>query len=225
MFKVLNYFTLSAIMLTPITLLADPPAGVLGGKIKLEEEVKQDPYAMTQKKAESIFQNIADSLPTLAAGKKIEFPEIAKDERLLSYLSGVYLYCISRSGTCPFILDAILETDILKAAHSDSVTCPTMRGFWKSWIENDFEQRSEFLVQTGDIRAFSRFNERERPAYIKCVGTIRETLKSNPSRTSFLKERYSEGSQTAKSLSKMAKLLKVLREQRKNIFKATGAKK
>jgi hypothetical protein len=137
-----------------------------------------------------------------------------------TYLSVLYLHCVSRAGTCPFILDSILEADVIASRESGSRRCPLMKSFWKNWLALQLEERGKFLVSVATGLQMAAFNSNERPRYVDCKPTVEAILDDKES----LATRYGPETSTSKSVTQLVALLKEVKEGRIDIFASTGVK-
>ena len=109
------------------------------GEIVLEKaDKKKNPYTVNQ---DSLIEYL-DALPTKLAELKNTGEALRSlEDGEVSHLAYVYLYCSIKRGICKEVIDAVLEIDIANAALEGAASCPTMKRFWKVWIENDMEKR------------------------------------------------------------------------------------
>ena len=132
------------------------------GSIQIETDtVNKDPFPILQDK-------IIDQL------KNGTLTSLSQSE--LVYLNAAYLYCTLNKGTCPEILDALLFADYSTSKSQNSATCPLLESFWKQWIENQFEQRQNYLGKIAFFSQTNEFNTKRRNGYIKCRQTIGQML-------------------------------------------------
>jgi hypothetical protein len=142
-------------------------------------------------------------------------------DEVISYLSTLYLYCISQFGPCPYILDTLLESDLRDARIKGEPKCSTLSKFWKMWLASDLESRARYLLSVGAGTAIAEFNARERPKYLQCKQTVAELL-ANPAAT---QARYgAQGTSTA-VISKTIKLFSEIRTKELDIHKAVGLRR
>lgn len=190
----------------------------VSGEIVLEDttEHKSNAYLVNQDQAIQYFEKLEKLLVQARAGSSVSAPLIS--EGALLYLTGAYLYCSVNNGVCPFILDGILESDLLNSSTTGSAACPNMTQFWKIWLKNDMEQRHKYLVKTGFLQLTSEFRQNSRPKYLKCKETIQNELASTQ-----LAQRFSVDSEKVKAVSKLVLYLKGLSKTVPNVFVATGA--
>lgn len=209
----------------PLAAKDGPGRAVIIGEIQLEKEgQKIDSYEASQQAAINYFKAMAERTKLAAAGKKSEPASLP--EGAINYLTGVYLYCASKSGTCPLVPEAILEADILNSRLSGTADCPNMKAFWTYWVKSDMEQRLGFLIKTNFMSAVTEFNTKVRPAFIRCEDTVKEKVKAGQlSDEAFFKERYAPAERPSQLPAKMVTLLGLIKEKVPNVFYATGAMK
>jgi len=201
-----------------------PRRPALSGDIILEgPEKKVSVYEMTQDNAIEAIQYLQQqSRAALSGAGPGSIPNLTPDVQ--DYLTGVYLYCSVQRGTCPFVLQAILEIDIINARLSGQNTCPNMQGFWRRWLENDMENRHRHSVRTGHMHATHNFNQTVRPRYVKCQETVAQEISGNPGSSSdFFRHRYRENSESARDIATTVALLEQIRANIPNVFRATGS--
>ena len=187
---------------------------VQSGEITMEQDSKPaDSYETQQEKAIGFIKKVQSI--AIAGGGTIAAP----DESVLSYLNVAYLYCSITQGTCPQILDNVLEADVMNSKAAGSVSCPIMTNFWKLYIKSDMEQRHSHYVRTGYLSTTEDFKKRVRPAYIKCKETISQILAAPD-----FSQRYKAGSQIQTSIQKSVRITEELKEKVPNLFTALGAR-
>lgn len=199
-----------------------PGSTVQFGALELDlEEKKKNPYREAQDAAISYFENLSTQMSQLSAGSSLRAAEISDD--VLHHLSGVYLYCAVNSGTCPVVLDAVLEVDVINSRIDGKSACPNMKRFWKRWVKNGLEERHKYMVKTSFINEHTRFNSSERPKYLKCEETVQAVIQGVPSNQTFFRDRYRSGSPQSTLSSRMVELLTKVKEKVPNVFIAMGA--
>lgn len=189
--------------------------------IDLSGEQEKDSYSDIQAATIAAFDQLRSVAKTLASGGSAAVPTFTDD--MLSYLSGVYLYCAVNNGTCPLVLEGILETDIINSKSSGAVACPHMKRFWNVWVASDMEERHKFLVKTSFINSYSEFNAKTRPKFLRCEDTIKQEISGPGSGAGFFRDRYRAGAPKEKIFDRMYSLLTQVREKIPNVFAATGS--
>ena len=190
--------------------------------IDLSEPTKRtDSYSASQNEAIAFFRQLAATTAKLSSGGTSTIAP--PSDEAISYLTAVYLYCAVNSGTCPLVLDGILEADIVNSRSQGKASCPTMKRFWNAWVKNDFEERHKFMVKTSFINSYSQFNSQTRPKFLKCEDTIAKTISGISSADAFFRDRYRQGSPQEKLAAKMTSLLEQIKEKVPNLFIAMGA--
>jgi hypothetical protein len=214
------------------TLYAAPPQGEsrVSGEITIEDtaQVKRNPYQAGQDAAIDYFNNADRVIATLARGESAAPGSLP--DGAINHLLGVYLYCTVRAGACPFILDAVLEIDIIDSRIAGTAACPTMERFWRAWIRDDMEKRLKYLVRTANLDVTAQFARVERPRYLKCRETVAteigvtEGAPLGPVGTYFTR-RYSDMKGPRAKISKLAKLLVELKAKIPDTIAAAEAAK
>jgi hypothetical protein len=178
-------------------------------------------YAKIQDDTIAIFERFNSDIAGGTLGnKKIE---LAKNQ--LYFLNGAYLYCTLKNGTCGYMLDTILETDIINSKIDNKASCPHMLRFWQEWIDNNFEKRVDYQLGTGFITKYQDFKRNTRPQYLRCSGTVATKLKSELPLQEFIKDRYSPTNDVGLAAKRTYAYLQALREQVPDVFLAAGAYK
>lgn len=202
-----------------------PPERALTGEITLEDttKAKRNPYQVGQDAAIESFANAETVIAALARGEKASLGTLP--DSAINHLLGVYLYCTVRAGACPFILDAILELDIIAAGISGQAACPTMERFWKAWIRDDMEKRLKYLVRTANLDITSQFARVERPRYLKCRETVAAELGEGGATSPFFTRRYADINGPRAKVSKLARLLVELKAKVPDTIAAAEAER
>lgn len=148
--------------------------GVQSGDIEIEETTvkRQDPYAVASADA----LKWARELPQAASGGGAA-PVL--EGGALVYVGAGYVHCVRKLGNCAFILDAILETDVLGARSRGDTKCPVSGKFWRAWLDNDMESRMKLDIPIGHVNTILSFNQRERPKYVRCEAAVTKALKDS----------------------------------------------
>jgi hypothetical protein len=141
------------------------------GEIELEEmgEKKRNIKSVARDEALSWAKSYSQSAD---AGGLVQ----PLSERAALYLAASYLYCVSHVGNCAFLLDSVIETDVMALRQGGS-GCPSMTKFWRAWLDNDMETRLRHDVPIGLANEVSAFNARERPKYLKCAQLVEQRAK------------------------------------------------
>jgi hypothetical protein len=152
---------------------APPPESVQAGEIEIEDtkEKQRNPRQIAE---EQLGTWLVEMRRYTANGGVGDVTPIGDEGT--SYLSVLYLYCINKFGPCPYILDALLESDVRDSRAKGEARCPTMSKFWKTWLASDSENRSRYLLSIGAGTAIADFNVRERPRYLQCKPTVAAIL-------------------------------------------------
>lgn len=192
------------------------------GEINIVEQgPKKDPYLVVQDAAIVFFAKLEQDIKSLRTGGSASVGVVS--DQILNFLTGVYLYCIVNSGSCPYILDAILETDIINARLGKNNACPNMMKFWTQWVRNNMDTRHKYLMKTAHFNVTNDFNKNQRPAFILCEDTVKKAISDSAPNTDYFKRRYTDGSEPERAPTKLRLLLEKLKEEGIDVFKKTGA--
>lgn len=217
------YFLVGAVsLITGLSARADTaPAGEvrppLAGEVRYSEtEAKsKDPRVIGFDKAMAW----AESLSKIVSADEKGAPS-ALEGVGVTYLSVLYLHCATQKGSCPFILDAILEADVIASRDGEAARCTTMKSFWKSWLGMQLEDRAKFLVSVAAGLEMATFNSNERPRYVDCKPTVAAILEDHEA----LAKRYGAGTPASAAVDKLVALLTEVKTERIDVFGATGVK-
>jgi hypothetical protein len=136
----------------------------------------------------------------------------------VDYLTVLYLFCAKKLGACPFILESVLEADLMSAHRSASLQCETMSHFWKRWIDMDGDKRLEFSVSIGSASKLAEFNASGRQRFVQCKDTVSSVLAQKGA----LSSRYGAGTAAAKSAATLKALVHEIEQKHIDIFGACG---
>ena len=197
---------------------AGPP--IQFGELVLEKEAtKKGAYAESVDTSIAYLKTLTSIQDQIKAGKTPNAPERVS-EATLFYLTGLYLYCIERSGTCPIIADTLLEVEILRRAFAKDDSCSSMIKFWELWRDNQMEDRARHAVPIGEVAKLDKFNRESLPIYASC-GKGRIT--NEQITLTALSEKYKNSPSRASLASSLLKIIEGLKEKGINVFSATGA--
>jgi hypothetical protein len=178
------------------------------GSIAFEDEpTKQTPYEMGQTEAINLFQAVLTEVQSGTITKHTVSP-IA-----IRHLAGTYLYCSSKRGSCPAILDAILAVDIANASISGVASCPILEEFWSSYKKWEFDKREGYLRGVTASATAELFAKDELPRYQRCQQTVARALKE---------EKTTRKTRATKALANGEFLLKQFKLKVPNVFAALG---
>jgi hypothetical protein len=185
------------------------------GEITFQTEGKQQsPYTEAQDGALDAFKKLAAQAP---AGS---IAPVTLSKSSLTYLAAVYLMCVVKQGSCPAVLDGILEADIVNAKLAGNTKCPFTVGFWGVWKANDMERRQEFSIGTGVLGEFSNFKTNHLPRYLNCGETISQILKGSGTPEQFFRARYGKN----QVFSNLVLVIETVKAKIPNIFAKVGVK-
>lgn len=186
------------------------------------EEQKKVPYRVLQKNVLEYFSSLESSLSSGSTNESATLRSLKKNE--LDYLAALYLHCSLRRGSCPVILDAVLESDIFNSAVASKNSCPNMTGFWKAWIAADMERRLDHGLKVGLIGKATSFKKSGRPAYIKCQKTVAGMIENSGSPSALISSRYASNSRVLKNLKTFNQYLTKVEESVPNLFLLTNTR-
>lgn len=194
----------------------------ISGRIDVDLVVKKkkqrDPYEVAQDSTIDYFKGLVKKTEGLAKGETSQITPLATNELL--HLNGLYLYCSIHNGTCPDVLDAIMEADVINSKLSGKVDCPILKSFWKSWITNKLEKRHRHHVKTGFMHQTTAFKKNILPRYLRCTDTVEKELAdgNGKSNADFFAARYSERSLKKDPLVQIVNKLEVMKQNIPNVF-------
>ena len=189
---------------------------VISGGFELETASKQkDPTTVNMEATIAFLENLKNKVTALEAGNISKVDNAT--EGTLTYLSAAYVLCSVDKGACPMYLDSILEADVINSRISKKVDCPNMRGFWKSYLANDMENRHQHLSKVGFLSITSEFNAKERPKYLRCKETVKLAVEGTTSDADFFRSRYSDKLKIA-AISNALEAVKNYQAKKINVF-------
>lgn len=211
----------------PYSIFAQDLKPTEGGKktsgeiaIDTSQAQKKDPYRETQDSTLNYFKGLKGQLQEAArSGRKLLIP----DANAIQYLNGLYLFCSIKRGTCPSVLEALFEIDVVNSKLNNVAVCPVTKTFWKRWLENEFEDRMKYSLSTGFIAKVSEFNAKERPKYLRCDDTLKELFKDGTPAAALFSARYAPGGRVMHAIDEVITLITAVSENNINVFVATGA--
>lgn len=195
---------------------------VQSGSLELElDQAVKDPYSETETASLVYFKFLQTKIAALPGSAQTVEPP---GDAIIQYLNGLYLLCSMKRGTCPTILDALLEVDLINSKINKQTACPTMKRFWKQYIDGDLEKRHRYQTQTGHITAVTDFNQKIRPRYIKCAETITQLLEGSASDTAFFQKRYAGDPPPVLAVRSVIDMINQVQSKNLNVFAVTGMK-
>jgi hypothetical protein len=224
----LRSFTAALVAVSSLSLYASPSIAEernsQHGELQLEvAQKKGDPFSAVKEQAHSFISAISQQVQTLAIGNSATLPPPPSDQ-VLRYIAAAYLHCSVQRGTCPEILDAVLEYDIIVSRFNKTPACPTMLRLWDSWIKNDMEKRHQYLTKTGFFTATNEFRQRVRPRYTKCVATVTESIQGDPNHAVFFSKRYAPKEPVRAQITNAVVIMDSIKAKVENIFTLIGLK-
>lgn len=198
-----------------ITLVVCPLAFAqpnVAGSVEIEEfEATESAQTKGRNDVVSLFEKLHDQL---SSGKSPDAPRF--DDAMARYVAAVYLQCSIKIGTCPQILDAILESDVVLSKLTGQVQCGNLKRAWAAWVNADMEKRVGLSAQVGVMQKATQFNQTERQKYIHCEQTVAPLLSES------LQNRYSAGSEALKHLEFGRKYFQEVSKRYPNLYSVLG---
>jgi len=193
--------------------VAQERKNAVSGDIQLESttETERSPRVVSIEKGAEWLGQMQKAIEAGGQG-----PIALPDANAFTFVTTMYLYCTTKLGTCPFILDTVLEGDVINARGSGSPECPIMSQFWRQWLNNDLEQRAKYLLSIGNASALATFNQNQRPKYLRCKDTVANELKQAPA------TRYASSGTVAQSVTRTTRFLTEVRNKQVDVYSATG---
>ena len=143
------------------------------------------------------------------------------DSATASYLSVLYLYCTVKQGPCPFVLETVLDSDIIVARSEKSTPCVSMTRFFKGYLSNALDDRAKFLYSLTQGLEMANFNTESRPRFIECKQTVSAILQDK----NVMAQRFGEKGTALGTIEAFTTLLKDVKAQKTDIYVATGLTK
>lgn len=198
-------------------------AKILGGELQFEQDAKIDPLKFGQQEAEKYINAALQSAKGFAnISPTTPIPQ--PDERAIDYYAVSYLFCTARLGTCPQMLNALLEIDLINAKITNNIECPLLTKFWQVWLKGGYEERQKYLVQTSHMKEYGDFNSKERPRYIQCKDTVATEVKNSSNVDSTFWTRYATNAIGLKNIEKALTLLEFIKSKVGDPYTALGIK-
>ena len=140
------------------------------------------------------------------------------NQNAVSYLSVLYFYCTVKQGPCPFILETVLDADIALSRAEDSITCALTNRFFKSYLSQELDERGKYLFSLTRGLEVDKFNTTERSRFVECKETVSATIADKE----VLAQRFGGKGTEATSVAAFRSLLAEIKDQKVDIFVATG---
>jgi hypothetical protein len=191
------------------------PSGALVGSIEYAD-VKESESNPQLQSLEDLRRWVASVDKIAVDGGKGVPEELTPAD--LSYLSVAYLYCVAQRGTCPFVLDTILDSDLETSLSNGVAGCSTMKRFWKEWLRSALDERAKFLLSVSNGLKLAAFNSQERPRYVQCSNTVAELMAQHNN----LGSRFGGGGTSRSSLSSIKQFLEELHTSKVDIYQEIG---
>lgn len=204
------------------------------GEVDLDldlNEKKKNTYNLDQEYVINYFKEIVSATEHFSSNsnEKLNTTFIELTDSQLLYYASAYLYCITKKGTCPFLLNALLESDLMllcnfenkKCQRPKKVACRNMTRMWKIWIDNDLEQRLNHNIPIGLMGKNNDFKQNEFPKYLKCSQTLLPEVKAALKNKNYIKKRY-KSVDIKEDIEKTISFLKAIKKNIGNIIVAQG---
>ena len=140
------------------------------------------------------------------------------DPEIASYLSVLYFFCTVKEGPCPYVLESILDVEILRARATKQVSCSSMQRFFKGYLKHALDERGKFLYPLTRGLEMANFNEQSRPRFLECKDTVAAILEDKE----VMAQRFGEKGQALESLGKLSALVRQVKSNKTDIYVATG---
>lgn len=188
---------------------------VISGEVAYSDP--NGPASNSQLDALSALEGWGAKLQTVVASSgEAKVPDL--DQNSVSYLSVLYLYCSAKRGPCPFILETLLDSDIATARADKEAKCPLTKRFFKSYVSQSLDERGKFLFSLTQGLEMAKFNANERPRFVECKGTVSAIMADKE----LLSQRFGEKGSAVGSVAEFRTLLSEIKDQKIDIFVATG---
>ena len=191
---------------------------VLSGDIEFEDAKSsgEKPYLVNQNAAIAWVDSINQSITQGGHGN---ISALSKDA--MFHIAVSFLYCVTKIGNCVFVLDTVLEADIINARGNSANECPMMTSFWRLWLEQELGQRVNYLAPVGSVQKINEFNKNDRPRYVKCKDTVGKTLAETKD-SKAMEARYAPKGAVSLAAQKTKKLLDDIKSKGTDLFGVTG---
>jgi hypothetical protein len=202
------------------------------GVVDLEptDTKKTNNYMAAQDGSIQYLQELKKNIDLLKTDQNatLSLTGLSKDQLL--YFTSAYLLCISKKGSCTFILDAVMESDFQIICNPNKgncqkpkqVACTNMNGFWKTWLAYDFEQRQSHMLPVGLMGENNRFRQEEFPNYLRCNNTLIKPLTAVLSGKQSLHRRYEINQNIVSNIEKTSEFFESIKKNVGNIFQTLG---
>jgi hypothetical protein len=204
---------------------ADAPKGkqqgTIGG-INLEGEEDENTFQKVQSRTIVKVEKLLKKTSLLSEGQELDFEPF--DDYEIKHIGAVYLYCTIRTGECPFILQALLEADLIHSTYVKEVLCENLKALWGKWVSSDMERRVGHKLGVGQFSKYQNFKKNIRPKYTACKNTIKKIQGEHEDSATLFISRYGESSKKVSTVRKTLKLLKAIKKKIPNIFYKVGVK-
>lgn len=140
------------------------------------------------------------------------------DSTTISYLSVLYFFCTVKQGPCPFVLETILDAELIRSKKDNAVSCGTMTRFFKSFLADGLDERGKFLYSLTRGLEIAAFNTESRPRFLECKETVKAILDDKE----IVGQRFGEKGESMASIAKFKELLKEVKDTKTDIYVAVG---
>lgn len=196
-------------------------AGKAKGSTVITGEVAySDPNAKGRNQQLEAQDALESWIQSVAAAAKSGGDKVVDDlePEVASYLSVLYFYCTAKDGPCPFVLESLLDAEVVKARTTKEISCVSMKRFFKSYLSHALDERGKFLYTLTRGLEMANFNQQDRPRYVECKETVAAILEDKEA----VAQRLGEKGSALESLAKLADLLKRVKTDKTDIYVATG---
>ncbi len=213
----MKFIPLFIFVLLPFAAAAEPD---LLGTVDIQEfDKKKDSYKETRSKVENVFTELLEIASGIKPPKKLsDF-----DNAMANYVAASYMLCVSKTGSCEQLLDAVLELEVLNSKIQGKAACPNLLLGWKIWVETDMERRVGHRLSIPLAKKFEAFKKEGRPKYLRCQPTVENIIGNSPQDV-FFQQRYGKGKEAAKKIQWYRDFLLLVHEKYPNLFRSLGLK-
>jgi hypothetical protein len=198
----------------------DPPRKPAGSTVITGEVAYSDPNAKGrnhQFEAQDALQAWIQGVQAAAKGGGSSSVDALEPE-VASYLSVLYFYCTVKDGPCPFVLEGILDAEVMRARATHEISCVSMKRFFKSYLTHGLDARGKFMYPLTRGLEMANFNEQDRPRYVECKETVSAILEDKEA----IAQRFGEKGTSLEALAKLDNLVSQVKTNKTDIYVATG---
>lgn len=220
-FVLIVCFCTALTQIAPLSFADDVNRPNLVGDLDISEGKEQKSvYQVSEDEVIDLFTKLKAEIDSVGDGGSLQNLDALSRNASL-HLTAVYLHCTVNRGTCKFMLDALLEVDLINSKVAENVSCPNMLQFWRLWLKSDMEERAKYLVKTTYLKKTADFNAKVRPSYVRCKSTIEKILRGAKV-SSLFGARYKSDVSISDAVDETLEYLRLVHSKYKNIFIEMG---